>query len=91
MNRRRFLSALAALIPVACLGDSVTGPRERPRVVMRPGDILTRCPVTRVVIGTGMHMDAATWQSASLGTNYVGCPECGRVHGWNRLNAWRVP
>jgi predicted RNA-binding Zn-ribbon protein involved in translation (DUF1610 family) len=51
------------------------------------GNIVITCPKTGKTISTGMSMDKASFESATLTDNSVQCPECGQMHVWNKKDA----
>jgi hypothetical protein len=52
-------------------------------------DIMIRCPALGTTVSTGLSTEAIIF--ASLPANLavpLQCPACGRVHKWNRGDAW---
>ncbi len=51
------------------------------------GQVVIKCPVTGKLIPTGIAMDKASFESASMSNESVRCPECGEWHTWDKKDA----
>jgi hypothetical protein len=52
------------------------------------GMIMIKCPQTGASIPTGVAMNKARFQAASLSANEVVCSACGGMHFWSKKDAW---
>jgi hypothetical protein len=51
------------------------------------GMITIRCPATRMPVGTGITMNRAAFEDATLENITIGlCPECGADHTWSKTD-----
>ena len=48
---------------------------------------MIRCPITDVVVATGMRADLLTFDQLRL-VSELTCPACGSPHTWSKANAW---
>ena len=52
------------------------------------GQVMTSCLKSGKPLPTGVVMDRASFESATVDGNEVGCPHCGGSHVWSKANAW---
>ncbi len=50
--------------------------------------VMINCPETGRPIYTHMNFDWLEFDSVTIGTKSVECPECGKVHEWTRHDAY---
>ena len=52
-------------------------------------DIMTRCPILKVPVKTGLTTETIVFESLSSWIEVpFRCPACREVHGWTRKDAW---
>ena len=48
------------------------------------------CPNTGKIVPTGVLMSEVEFAGATLGSNNLRCPACGRIHVWSKADAHLV-
>jgi hypothetical protein len=52
--------------------------------------IFVTCPETNMPVYTGLAMDKSSFESSTLRDKRVTCPHCGKVHVWQKEEAYLV-
>ena len=52
--------------------------------------IFVTCPETNMPVYTGLAMDRPSFESSTLEDERVTCPHCGKVHVWQKEDAFLV-
>lgn len=52
--------------------------------------IFVTCPETNMPVYTGIAMDESSYESADFENETVKCPHCGKVHMWQKEDAYLV-
>lgn len=52
--------------------------------------IFVTCPETEMPVYTGIAMDESSFESSDLQDKRVMCPHCGKVHVWQKEDAYLV-
>ena len=49
--------------------------------------VVITCPTTGRKVPTGVSLDRASWETATLENNSLRCPACGQTHVWSKKDA----
>jgi endogenous inhibitor of DNA gyrase (YacG/DUF329 family) len=50
---------------------------------------MIKCPITGKAVPTGFGADQQSFESSSYSQNTFGpCPACGKMHTWDKKDAW---
>lgn len=63
-------------------------PKHRFDAAVETGDIFIRCPTSELPVSTGNRSAEHSWQTSTVVNAPLNCPCCGRVHIWNKRDAW---
>jgi hypothetical protein len=50
--------------------------------------IVTKCPVSEIVVSTGIEIERTTFDALPNIGSPLNCPVCGGVHVWSKNDAW---
>lgn len=51
-------------------------------------NVMIKCPETNKPVSTGIAMDEKSFNSSTLSNNNVQCPHCGKMHTWQKEDAY---
>jgi hypothetical protein len=51
-------------------------------------DVMIRCPDTGKAVHTCLALELDSWAAIELPAQRVSCPECGKLHKWEKADAW---